>query len=45
MAKRNGKGKKRVAGKVFLVLGIILSMAVGSLAAAAQYNGKRLSSH
>ena len=38
MAKRNGKGKKRVAGKVFLVLGIILSMAVGSLAAAAQYN-------
>lgn len=33
MAKKNGKGKKRIVGRVFLVIGIIVSMALGSAAA------------
>ena len=33
MAKKNKSGKKRVVGKVFLVIGILISMAVGSMAA------------
>lgn len=37
MAKKNKSGKKRVVGKVFLVIGILISMAVGSMAATAQY--------
>ena len=37
MAKKNISGKKRVVGKVFLVIGILISMAVGSMAATAQY--------
>ena len=37
MAKKNKKGKKKVVGKIFLVIGIIFSMAVGSIAATAQY--------
>lgn len=37
MAKKNKKGKKKVVGKVFLVIGIIFSMALGSIAATAQY--------
>ncbi len=37
MAKKQ-KGKKSGAGKVFLVIGIIFSMAVGSMAATAKYN-------
>lgn len=35
--KKKNKGKKRVAGKIFLVLGIILSMAAGSVLATMQY--------
>lgn len=35
--KKKTKGKKKVAGKILLVLGIILSMGVGSAAATAQY--------
>ena len=35
MAKKNKSGKKRVVGKVFLVIGILISMAVGSMAATA----------
>ena len=30
---KNKKGKKRKVGRVFLVIGIILSMALGSMAA------------
>lgn len=37
MAKKNKSGKKRVVGKVFLVIGIIISMAAGSMLATAQY--------
>lgn len=37
MAKKNGKGKKKIIGKIFLVIGIIFSMALGSVAAAMQY--------
>ena len=37
MAKKNKSGKKRIVGKVFLVIGILISMAVGSMAATAQY--------
>lgn len=37
MAKKNKSGKKRVVGKVFLVIGIIISMAAGSMLAAAQH--------
>lgn len=37
MAKKNKKGKKKVVGKIFLVIGIIFSMAVGSILATAQY--------
>lgn len=37
MAKTNKKGKKKIVGKVFLVIGIIFSMALGSIAATAQY--------
>lgn len=33
MAKKNGKGKKKIVGRVFLVIGIIVSMALGSAAA------------
>lgn len=35
--KKNGKGKKKIVGKIFLVLGIILSMGLGSAAATMQY--------
>lgn len=34
---KNKKGKKKRVGKVFLVIGIILSMALGSMAATAKY--------
>ena len=34
---KNKKGKKRKVGRVFLVIGIILSMALGSMAAVAKY--------
>lgn len=37
MAKKNSKGKKKIIGKIFLVIGIIFSMALGSVAAAMQY--------
>lgn len=37
MAKKEKKGKKKVVGKVFLVVGMIISMALGSLVATAQY--------
>lgn len=42
MAKKNKKGKKKIVGKIFLVIGIILSMAMGSIVAAFQYevNGR-----
>lgn len=33
MAKKNGKEKKKIVGRVFLVIGIIVSMALGSAAA------------
>lgn len=36
-AKKDGKGKKKIVGKIFLVIGIIFSMALGSIAATAQY--------
>lgn len=35
--KKNGKGKKKIVGKIFLVIGIIFSMALGSAAATMQY--------
>lgn len=34
---RKKKAKKRVVGKVFLVIGILISMVIGSIAATAQY--------
>lgn len=37
MAKKNGKGKKKIVGRVFLVIGIIVSMALGSGAAGFRY--------
>lgn len=37
MAGKNKKGKKKVVGKVFLVIGIIFSMVIGSGFATAQY--------
>lgn len=37
MAKKNGKGKKKIVGRVFLVIGIIFSMALGSAAAGFRY--------
>lgn len=37
MAKKNGKGKKKIVGRVFLVIGIIFSMALGSGAAGFRY--------
>lgn len=37
MAKKNKSGKKRVVGRVFLVIGIIISMAAGSMLAVAQH--------
>lgn len=37
MAKKNGKGKKKIVGRVFLVIGIIFSMALGSSAAGFRY--------
>lgn len=35
--KKNGKGKRKVVGKIFLVIGIIFSMALGSAAATMQH--------
>lgn len=37
MAKKNGKGKKKIVGRIFLVIGIIFSMALGSSAAGFRY--------
>ncbi len=40
MAKKNKKekkGKKKIVGRIFLVIGILFSMALGSIAATAQY--------
>ncbi len=36
--KKEKKGKKKVVGRVFLVIGIIFSMALGSVLATAKYN-------
>ncbi len=37
MAKKDNKGKKKVVGKIFLIFGVICSMVLGSVLAAAQH--------